>query len=253
VLLNKPPLLQTEDQHSRYLLSRSVRKDSKFDDAPDSTTRGCANSCITNKFTNGSLSAVSSERLPCCVSTTPAEQLQLERQEKYDSPMTLAVKAITQAHAGADTSSAAVEFQVDRSSGGWSVLADDAKAAQPSHMLPKCREEKYCDLQVASNDCTKSSGKSDAACQSEQILLDIFVRRALSAGDEMDSKIDSIRDAIRNSDSSSAWFTRWLLIMQHLIQNNIIYMYICTYIHVLMRQNIELIDILAGAANHWPI
>ena len=115
--------------------------------------------------------------------------------------------AIAQAHADADS---AVGFQVDRSCGGWSVSAEDAleKVAQHFHMLSNCSEAKYVDLQAASCVCAQSSGKSDEACQRKQILLDIFIWRALSAGDEIDSKIDSIRDAIRNTDSSSAWFTR---------------------------------------------
>jgi hypothetical protein len=91
-----------------------------------------------------------------------------------------------------------------------SALADDAKAAQPPHVLPSCRADNLCDVQVASCEYTQISEMvvSDADRQSGQILLDVFVRRALSAGDEMDSRVDSIRDAVRRSNSSSAWFTR---------------------------------------------
>lgn len=96
---------------------------------------------------------------------------------------------------------------LDQFSGGCpgsSIFADDAKATQIQHVLPSYRADN------ASCECAQISEKadSDTTRQSEEILLDIFVRRALSAGDEMDIRVDSIRDAIRKSDSSSAWFTR---------------------------------------------
>ena len=190
-------LLQTEDQHSRYLLFRSVWKDHKLDWAPYSTARGCSGTI--NNLTNSSPSAATLERLPCCVSTASTEQLQ--RQDKSSSPER-EVDAIPKAY----VDGAAVGL--DSSSGGLSDLIDDAKATQPPHMLPSCREEDHGELLAASCVCTGSSGKADTTCHSEQILSEIFIRRALSAGNEMDSKVDSISDAIRQSNSSSAWFTR---------------------------------------------
>ncbi len=44
----------------------------------------------------------------------------------------------------------------------------------------------------------------------DKALLQIFLRRALSAADDMHRRVDNVRDAIRHSDSSSTWFTRCL-------------------------------------------
>ena len=61
-------------------------------------------------------------------------------------------------------------------------------------------------------DCDKNqtSYVSGQESQHEQALLQIFLRRALTAGDNMHCGVDNVRDAIRQSDPSSAWFTRYL-------------------------------------------
>jgi hypothetical protein len=149
------------------------------------------------------------ESVPCCVPTTSTVKVQSK--EKNNSP----ARVGTIPHHDEIVEDNAVGL--NHSSGGcpgWSALIDDIMATQPPHHdLPlSCTAAD--DNQAASCVSTQKSVKADTASQSEQILLDIFVRRALSAGDEMDSRVDSIRDAIRNSDSSSAWFTRWVLIIQ---------------------------------------
>jgi hypothetical protein len=191
--------LQTEAQHIRYLLFRSVHKDILL-------------YCATSLTSCQSLSdeSINDESTVECGLTFRSAMLRasnvpLHRGRKNDFPGT-DIGGCPRPHTAAD--SRGVSLDRPRHSTNrfdcWSVAVEDETKMQLSSM-------RHSNDILANPSCggpTVAHIEHDHPCHREQILQRIFFRRALSAGDELDHRVDGIRDAIRQSDSSSAWFTR---------------------------------------------
>jgi hypothetical protein len=167
-------LVQTEAQHKRYLLFRSVHKDILLYWATST----------------------------CHCAVLPASNVPARNGEKFN---------FTETEGGACLQ-AAEDCQVvgsDRSNRFANRFNCCSVTVENETQLPPSRIMIGPNNMIAANPrCEEVLAQRGHPCQREQILQRIFSRRALNAGDDLDHRVDSVRDAIRQSDSSSAWFTR---------------------------------------------
>ncbi len=196
-------LLQTEGEHNRYLQFRSVHRDRSVQAlqcwAPSFSA---CKSLLGGRLTNNCLTKTCNNDL--AASNVPRQGR--HQSDCLDTETNTCSRAIEDSVVIMDRQQLPSRC-ADRFECRSVVVDDETLKERPVLTLGLGNTMTACGCSIPS--CEDTLIQQDHASYNEQIMRRVFIRRALSAGDEMDHRVDGIRDAICQSDSSSAWFTRY--------------------------------------------